>query len=154
MRRFRLYYFFYGVDDRLVAGAAAVIARDMRPYLFAGWLLAHAHQVLRRHQHAGRAEPALQRIFLVERLLQLCQLLAVRQALDGFHPAAIRLDREHQAAAHNFAVDAQRARAADAVLAADVRAGQPELIAQEIDQVLARLDAARHLGAVYGERDY
>jgi hypothetical protein len=38
------------------------------------------------------------------------------------------------------------------VLAADVRAGEAELLAQEVDQVLARRDAAADLRPVDGQR--
>jgi hypothetical protein len=57
----------------------------------------------------------------MERLLQLLQLLGIGQTFDGVDAAAVRLHREHQAAAHDVAIDAQRAGAAYAVLAADVR---------------------------------
>ncbi len=46
-----------------------------------------------------------------------------------------------------------RAGAAHAVLAAGVRAGQAEFLAQEIDQVLARLHAPADLGAIDRQRD-
>ena len=51
------------------------------------------------------------------------------------------------------AVEAHRARAADAVLAADVGAGQPEPVAQEVRQQQPRLDGSRDDAAVDGERD-
>ena len=93
-------------------------------------------QIGRGDQDAGRAEPALQRVMLVERLLQ----RAPRQALDRAQLAAVDLDGEHQARAHRDAVELDRAGAADPVLAADVRARQAELVAQEVAQKQARLD--------------
>ena len=53
-----------------------------------------------------------------------CSVVAVGQPFDGADRLALRLHREHQAGAHRLAVDDHRAGAADAVLAADVRAGQ------------------------------
>ena len=50
------------------------------------------------------------------------------------------LHGEHQAGAHAVAVDQHRAGAAHAVLAADMRAGEPERVAQEIGEQQARLD--------------
>ena len=47
-----------------------------------------------------------------------------------------------QAAARGAPVDQHRAGAADAVLAAEMGSGQLELLAQEIGQMLPRLDAA------------
>src|SRR6185437_15361706 len=55
--------------------------------------------------------------------------------------------------AHDLAIDAYGASAADAVLAADVAAGQRQILAQEIDQRLARLDALGDVFAVDSERD-
>jgi hypothetical protein len=48
---------------------------------------------------------------------------------------AVEARRQHQAAAHDLAVHAHRAGAADAVLAAGMGAGQAEIEAQEVDQV-------------------
>src|SRR5438067_385974 len=140
--------FFYRVDDGLVAGAAAVVAGDVRADLLAIGLCAGAEQILSGHQHAGRAEAALQRVALVEGLLQRRELLGIREAFDRFDRAAIGLHGEHQAAAHDLAVDAHGARATHAVLAADVRAGEAELIAQKVDQMLPRGDAASQASAV------
>ena len=53
-----------------------------------------------------------------------------------------------EAAAHHRAVDPHRAGAADALFAADMAAGQAEVVAQEIDQRLAGLDALAHVLAV------
>ena len=64
---------------------------------------------------------------------------------------AVALHRQHQAAAHDRAVDAHRAGTAHAVLAADMAAGERQVLAQEIDQGLARIDAFTHVLAVDGE---
>ena len=111
-------------------------------------------EILRGDQHAGRAEAALQRVAAVKRLLQLGQLARVRQSLDGVDAPAVRLHREHEAAAHDLAVDADRARAARSVLAARVRPGQAQVFPQEIDQVLARRNAPRHGAAVDRQRGF
>ena len=63
-----------------------------------------------------------------------------------------RLHREHQAGAHRPAVDHHRAGAADAVLAADMRAGQAAS-SRMARQDLARLDMDRVVAAVDVERD-
>src|SRR5687768_624924 len=134
MNHFRLYYFLYCVDDRLVSGATTIVAGDVRANFFSRRLFIAANQVLGSYQHPWRAEAALQRIAAVKGGLELFKLLGVRKSLDGVDPAAVCLHGEHQAAAHDLAVHAHRAGAADAVLAAEVRAGQPELLAQEIDE--------------------
>ena len=98
-----------------------------------------AQQIERGHQHARRAEAALQAVVLAERLLQRVERRRPRQPLDRRHLGAVGLHGEHQARARGLAVDQDRARAADAVLASDVRAGEPEVLAQEVREQLARL---------------
>ena len=62
--------------------------------------------------------------------------------------AAVGLHREHQAGAHRRAVDDHGAGAAHAVLAADMGAGQPQIVAQAIRQRQPRLDLDLDLLAV------
>ena len=81
----------------------------------------------------------MQRVAVAERVLQVGDLAAVGQPLDGLDRTAVRLHREHQAGAHDLAVDAHGAGAADAVLAADMGAGEPEVVAQEIGEIEPRL---------------
>ena len=69
-------------DDVLVAGAAAEIAGQALADLVVGRERVFPQQVGRRHQHAGRAEAALQRVMLAERLLQRVELLRCAEALD------------------------------------------------------------------------
>src|SRR5215204_4143309 len=56
-------------DDVLVARAAADAAGDCDADLVLGGVRVLVEQPARRHQHARRAEPALQRVLLVEALL-------------------------------------------------------------------------------------
>ena len=105
--------------------------------LLAGRGRALLEQLGRGDQHSRRAVAALQCVALDECLLQVGDLPAVGDALDRDHLGAVGLHRQHQAAAHDRAVDPHRAGAADAVLAPDMRAGEAELGAQEIDQVLS-----------------
>ena len=53
-------------------------------------------------------------------------------------PSACTANIRHDA--HRGAVDQHRARAADAVLATEVRPGQPALLAQEVGERRARFD--------------
>ena len=57
-----------------------------------------------------------------------------RQPLYRGDLAAVGLHREHEAGAHRLTVEQHRARAADAVLASGMGAGQAQGVAQEIDQ--------------------
>ena len=70
-----------------------------------------------------------------ERLLHRPQrAVGVGQPLDRGDLAVDGRDREHQARPHRPAVDQHRARAADAVLAADVGAGQAQVVAQRVGE--------------------
>src|SRR4029079_14904155 len=110
-------------------------------------------QVLGRSQHAGRAEAALQRIALLKGRLQVGDLARVGQTLDGLHLGAVALGGEHQAAAHNLAVNTHSAGTAYAVLAADMASGEKEVVAQIVNQRLARVDAALHAFTVDRQRN-
>ena len=78
---------------------------------------------------------------------------AVGHALDRLDLGAVGLDGEHRAGLGALAVDVDRARAAVARVAADVRAGQPEDVAQQMDEQEPRLDVGLAGLAVDGERD-
>ena len=64
--------------------------------------------------------------------------VAVREALDRLDPRALGLRREHDARAHGRPVEEHGARAADAVLAAEMRARQA-VLAQSVGERPARL---------------
>src|SRR5262249_548523 len=63
------------VDDALIAGAPAEIARNRDPHLLLGGVRIVAQELDQRRQHAGGAEAALQAVIVAERLLQRVQLL-------------------------------------------------------------------------------
>src|SRR5262249_15714434 len=91
---------------------------------------------------------------IAERLLQRMQSAAVpRQSFDRGDLDTVGLHREQQAGAHRRAVEQHGAGAAGAVLAADVGAGQPEIGAQEIGEMPARLDLAGEAAAIDVEGD-
>src|SRR5262249_16385607 len=122
--RARLRHRLHRIDDGLIAGAAAVIAGEMRTDVFAARNAAAAPQFLAGEQHALPAVAALQSVARDERLLQIGDLVGIGHAFDGVDARAVALHRQHQAAAHDHPVDAYAARAAYAVLAADMTAGE------------------------------
>ena len=130
------------LDDVVVARAAADVALEPLAHLVLARVGVLLQQVGGAHQHAGRAEAALQAVMLAERLLQRVQLAALGQALDRRHLGAVGLGREHGAGLDRIAVDMDHAGAALAGVAADMGAGEAEIAAQEIDQQRARLDLA------------
>jgi hypothetical protein len=108
-----------------------------------------AHHVDRRHDHAGRAEAALQRVILVKRLLHRMQRVALRQALDGDHLAVLAGERQHRARFHADTVEMHRAAAALAGVAAHMGAGEAQMLAQELNQQGASLHLAGNALAVH-----
>ena len=100
----------------------------------------------------GVQKPHCKRVVLAEGGLQRAQRVFARKALDGDDAAAFSLHRQHQTGADRGAVDDDRARAAGAMLAAEMGAGQPQHLAQAIGEVHARLDLDRDGLAVEPER--
>ena len=66
---------FNGIDDRVIAGAAAVVSRQMLADLVpTRHFFCSLQKVLGRSQHAGGAEATLQRIALLKCSLQVSNL--------------------------------------------------------------------------------
>ena len=87
---------------------------------------------------------------LAEHLLHRMQRAVGRgEALDRGDRGAVRLQRQHGAGLHRYAVDMHDAGAALAGVAADMGAGQPQLLAQQFHQQRAALDLDRMLLAVH-----
>jgi hypothetical protein len=146
-----------GLDETLVAGTAAQVGGDELAGLVLGQLgavgLGFGEVGLGKHEEAGCAEPALQRVMITERLLQVRQLLANGET---FHRADLRpvgLDAEDQAGPDRGLVQDHRAGPADTVLAAQVRAGVAEVVAEHVGQRPAPLDHQVVVPAVDLDRD-
>ena len=92
-------------------------------------------------------------MMLVERLLEGGQLTVGGEALDRRDLRALGLNGEHHAALHGLAVHVHRARAAVAGVAADVRSGETEVVADEVDEQAAGRHVVLDLLAVDLERD-
>src|SRR5205823_13413432 len=111
---------FDGIDNRLIAGAAAIVPRQMFADGITAWGPAARKQFLCSQQHRWCAETALQRVPLAEGVLQVRDGASVRYTLDGFDVGAVALHRERETAAHNRVVDSHRAGAGDGMLATHV----------------------------------
>src|SRR5690349_16904326 len=85
------------VDDVLVAGATAEIAFEAVPDFLFSRVRIPFEQLSRGHDHAGRAEAALQAVLIPERLLDRMQVAVGGQAFDGGELAPIGLNGEHGA---------------------------------------------------------
>src|SRR5512144_1676335 len=123
-----------GLDDVLVARAAAEVTGNAEAdLLFAGTGVL-LQQPVGAHDHTGCTEAALQAVHLAEAFLQSMQCaVGVGHAFDGADVGAGRLHREHGARLHRSAVEVDGAGSAMAGVAADMRAGEIELLSQEVD---------------------
>src|SRR5215469_16566593 len=94
------------------------------------------------HNHARRAEAALEPVAFPETLLDGMQLPVARESFQGRDLRAIGLDGEHRAGLYRLSIDEDGAGAADAGLTSHVRSGQPTHLAQKLNKQHARLDLA------------
>jgi hypothetical protein len=76
------------------------------------------------------------------------QLIALGEALDGRDLMAVGLYGQEQTRARRLAVEQDRACAADAVLAAEMGASQPQVVTQDIGEMATRLDVEAGRAAV------
>ncbi|CAG9264639.1 hypothetical protein PCAR4_60168 [Paraburkholderia caribensis] len=140
-------------DDTDVSGAAAQIAGEFEAHACVVGIGDTRDDVARGHQHAWRAVTALQCVLGGERGTQFVHGRVVVEVFDGAHRTARATDRGRDAGACGRAVHVDRARAAHALLAANVRAAQHALFAQKIREAGARLDAVRDASLVDDEFD-
>ncbi len=110
-------------------------------------------QADRGEHHARRAVAALERVLVVERLLDGMQLPVLREALDRGDLGAVGLDTEHRARLHRLAVHEHGAGPARGGVAADVGTGESEPLAKDEDQEIPRFDLELVPYAVRVERD-
>src|SRR2546426_6117760 len=141
------------LDDVDVTGAATEVPADPLPDLLVARVGVLAEEPSGLHDHARRAEPALQAVLIPERLLERVEVRAVGHPLDGADLGAARRHGEHRAGLGAAAVDQHRACPAVAGVAADVGPGQAERVAQEMDEQKAGLDLCLAGLAVHGESD-
>ena len=81
------------------------------------------------------------------------EVAVVGETLDRRHVVPVRLDPEHSAGLHRLAVHEHGAGAARGRVAADVRPGQSETVAQHVDEELTRLQVELVADAVDSKRD-
>ena len=106
----------------------------------------------RRHDHARRAEAALQAVMFLEGRLHRMQVGAVGQTFDRHDRRPGSLDGQHGAGLHRLAVDMDDAGAALRGVAADMGAGKAEIFAQEMNQKRSVLGSAADPPPVHRQR--
>src|SRR5918995_6834033 len=143
----------HGLDDVLVPSAAAHIAFELMPDVALGGVRVPLEKRHRRHDHARGAIATLQAVFLPETFLYGVVLAILRQTFDGQDVGTVGLNGIERAALDALAIDMDDTGAALARIAADVRAGESELIAQVMNEEEPRLNHGLLLEAVDTKRD-
>ena len=144
----------YGPSDGGIARAAAqVVAQRLRDLGFGG-IGDPVEEGLRRHDHAGRAETALDGALEDEGPLQRMELPArPGEAFDRLDLGAVHARGLEDAGAPGLPVDDDGAGAAVALLAAVLRADQAEFLAEEAEQGQRGIDIPDDSDAVHGEAE-
>src|SRR6266566_352474 len=142
-----------GLDDVDVASTPAEVAFEAPADLVFGRVWVLFQEISRGHDESGRAVTALQSVLVPESLLDRVELITLGHAFDGRKAAAVRLDGEHRAALDRLAVDVDRAGAALAGVAADVRSGQTHDIPEVVHEQQPRFDLVLVLAPVDGNSD-
>src|SRR2546423_6474008 len=86
----------HGLDDVLVAGAAAEVPRDRPPDVVLAGIGVVLQEGRRRQHHARRAEPALQAVLLAEPFLAREDPAGPAEALDGGEVVPCGLEAEQR----------------------------------------------------------
>src|SRR6185312_1259068 len=130
----------YGIQHGLVPRAATKMGGEDAPDLLFARLFMVVQKGGQRDDKAGRAKPALQGVTFLEGLLEGAQPPVRGQAFDRRDLTAVELRRQEQARANRRVVEQDRAGAADAVLATDVRAVQTEVVPEKVRGERSGLD--------------
>ena len=142
-----------GVEDLLVPGAAAEVSGERLADLVVRRVGTAAQEIGRGDDEARRAEAALHRARVGERLLHRVQGAIAAEALDRDDVVPVGLRGEDEARAHELAVEEDGARAALALLARVLRAGELEPVAERREEALAGPDVGLAPLAVDRELD-
>ena len=124
----------------LVTTTAAKVPRQVIPDLLLRGMWNFVEQGLGRKNKAGSAVAALQRAEFHEGFLKRMQRILTAQSFDGQNLAAVRIYCQHRARTHRLAIEQQRARSTNLNIAAQLGAGQIELLAHQLKQGYPRLD--------------
>ncbi|CAH1667711.1 hypothetical protein CHELA20_51925 [Hyphomicrobiales bacterium] len=138
------------LDDVVVARTAADIAFELlADGLLIQVMAAAGDDIDRRHDHAGRAEPALQAMVLAESLLHGMQRSVSGKPLDGEHGGAVTGQRQRGAAFDSLSVEMHDTSPALAGIAADMRTREPQMLAEKLNEKGTRLDVGGYGLAVH-----
>src|SRR5229473_1404388 len=114
----------HGTDNVLVACAAADVAFERLTNLSFSGVGVVLQKLGGGHNHAGRAEAALQTMFLPKAFLKGVQVALGRQSLNGGDFTAVGLHCQDGASFDSFAIEVNNTRAALRGITANVGSGE------------------------------
>ena len=100
------------------------------------------------NQHSGRTEAALQSVLVMERRLQEQHQLILLETFQCPDIGTINTDGERDTGPRWLVIDQHRAGAAAALLAAEMRRGQPKFLAQQVREAGAGFDRGHNPFAI------
>src|SRR5438132_10177568 len=92
-------------DDIHVAGTAAQVAGYPAADLVLCWTWIRLEQRAGHHQHARRAEPTLETVFLPETFLEWMELATLLQAFHRLNAGPVGLDGQQRTGLHGHSVE-------------------------------------------------
>ena len=128
----------YCTYDLVIARAAAQVSSKPVAYFMLRRIGLGVEQGFAGHQKTGRADSALQAGMLEKLALQRMQTIRSSDPLDGDDLFTLSLDGQYQTGVDEDPVECDRTGAAVAVVAAFFRTGETEILAQHLQQTLAR----------------
>src|SRR5438270_5386908 len=128
-----------GLENILIAGTPARVPRDALADLRIRWPRMFPQQLQRGKQKPWRAIAALQPVTLRKGFLNRMQLAAFRKSFDSRDFSSLGHRRKQRARLHRAAIQDHRARATVGRIAAQMRAGQVQMLAKELHQQRPRL---------------
>src|SRR5437870_12176597 len=141
------------LDDIHVASAAAQVAGYPTADLVLRWTWIRLEERVGHHQHARRAEPTLESVFLPETFLECVELAALLQAFYRLNAGPVGLNGQHRTGLHCHSVEDDRTRTAVRRITTDVRAGEVEVLSEEVHQQESRLNLAGMLLTIHVDAD-
>ncbi len=138
------------LDDVVVARAAADIAFQIMPNLGLAGLRVLLQKRRRRHHHPRRAEPALQPVIILKRLLNSPQgPIRIGHPLDRRDLGAVQFLRKHRARLHRRPIHMHNTRPTLRRVTPNMRPRQLQMLPQQLNQQRPTLNIRRTQNTIH-----
>src|SRR5262245_44296612 len=123
-----------GADDSHVRSAATEVGVERAPNLLPSWLLVARDEGGRRHDHPVRAVATLRGLRFDESLLHRMRLRSGAETFDRRDGSLCRSGERRRTGAYSASVDVDHTRAALPKSAAELRSGEAEVVAEDVEK--------------------